>query len=158
MKSALDKLPVHKLSYELVWHTEETSCILTHTQWRSYPNIPYHSASLAHTQSHILLTWTPSLPWLSTSREHSLMFSLTSYTNRLAVTLFCRIFSGEGTIGYIGCDSTEQKRSKARAATLIGILPSLGEEEGRGFMFCTLMEAYNDLLYVWFQQRCSTAS
>jgi hypothetical protein len=94
-----------------------------------------------HTQSHMLLTWTPSLRWFSTSRRHSLMFSLSSYTDRLAFTLFCRIFSGEGTIGYIGCDSTEQKRSKARAATLIGILPSLEEEEGRGFMFCTLMEA-----------------
>jgi hypothetical protein len=37
------------------------------------------------------------------------MFSLTSYTNRLAVTLFSSIFSGEGTIGYIGCDNAEHK-------------------------------------------------
>jgi hypothetical protein len=41
---------------------------------------------------------------------------------------------------------------------LIGILPCLGETEGREFMFCTVIEALNGLLYVWFQQRCSTAS
>jgi hypothetical protein len=102
-----------KLSNELE-ELEETSCILTNTQWRAYPNIPHHLASLSHTQSHMLLTWTPSLRWLSTSREHSLMFSLTSYSNRLAVTLFCRIFSREGTIGYIGCDSTEHKGQRVK--------------------------------------------
>jgi hypothetical protein len=50
------------------------------------------------------------------------------------------------------------ERSIARAVTLIDILPCLDEREGRGFMFCTLIEAWNGLLYVWFQQRCSTAS
>jgi hypothetical protein len=38
--------------------------------------------------------------------------SLTSYTTRLAVTLFSRIFTGEGTLGYIGCDSTEHRGQK----------------------------------------------
>jgi hypothetical protein len=33
------------------------------------------------------------------------------------------------------------QKTKARVATLIGILPCLGEGEGRGYMFCTLMEA-----------------
>ncbi len=62
---------------------------------------------------------------------------------RLAVTLFSRIFTGEGTIWYMGCDSTHNrtKRLKARAVTLIGILPCLGEGKGQGFMFCTLIEA-----------------
>jgi hypothetical protein len=42
---------------------------------------------------------------------------------------------------------------------MVGIFPKLGEGEGLGFMFCSLMEAENGLLYVeWFQQRCSTAS
>ncbi len=37
--------------------------------------------------------------------------------------------------------STRTQRSKTRAVTLIGILPCLGEGEGRGFMFCTLIVA-----------------
>jgi hypothetical protein len=32
------------------------------------------------------------------------------------------------------------KRAKARAATLIGIYPRLGEGEGRMFMFCTVVK------------------
>ncbi len=27
----------------------------------------------------------------------------------LAVTLFSRVFTGDGTIGYMGCDSTEHR-------------------------------------------------
>jgi hypothetical protein len=41
--------------------------------------------------------------------------TLNTYIIRLAVTLFCRIFTGEGTtgiIGYIGCDSKEHKEVK----------------------------------------------
>ncbi len=38
--------------------------------------------------------------------------------------------------------------------TLIGILPCLGAGDGQRLMFCILMEAYNGLLYAWFQQRC----
>jgi hypothetical protein len=44
---------------------------------------------------------------------------LASYTIRLEVTLFSLIFTGEG-------------RSKARAATLIGIVPCSGEGEEAG--------------------------
>ena len=42
---------------------------------------------------------------------------MASYTIRLEVTLFSLIFTGEG-------------RSKARAVTLIGIVPCSGEGEG----------------------------
>jgi hypothetical protein len=35
--------------------------------------------------------------------------TITSYTIRLAVTLFSCIFTGEGFIEYIGCDSTEHR-------------------------------------------------
>jgi hypothetical protein len=42
------------------------------------------------------------------------------------------------------------QRSKTRAATLISILPCLGEGERQGFMFCTLLEAQNGLLNVSF--------
>jgi hypothetical protein len=35
--------------------------------------------------------------------------SLTISIIRLAVTLFPRIFTGEGTKGYVGCDSSEQR-------------------------------------------------
>ncbi len=52
----------------------------------------------------------------------------------------------------------QNKESKARAATPIGILPSLYEGEGQRLMFCTVMEAKNGLLYIWCQQRCSWAS
>jgi hypothetical protein len=46
-----------------------------------------------------------------------------------------------GTKGYIGCDSTDHRGLIVRAVTLIGILPCLGEGEGLGFVFYTLMEA-----------------
>jgi hypothetical protein len=43
----------------------------------------------------------------------------------------------------MGCDSNDYRtqRLKARAVTLIGILPCLGEGKGQGFMFCTMIEA-----------------
>ncbi len=68
------------------------------------------------------------------------------------------IFYWRGTHWVHGVRQNRTQRSKFRAVTLIGILPCLGEGDGRGFMFCTLMEAQNGLLQVWFQQRCSTAS
>jgi hypothetical protein len=63
---------------------------------------------------------------LSGGQKQRVSRSLTSYTIILAVTLFSRIFTGEGTLGYMGCDSTEQRGktpSKAKEATLIAILP-----------------------------------
>jgi hypothetical protein len=42
-----------------------------------------------------------------TSTSPSAASCLTSYTIRLAVTLFYRIFSRDGTTGCMGCDSTE---------------------------------------------------
>ncbi len=44
-------------------------------------------------------------------------------------TLFSRIFTGEGTIGYMGCDSTEH-----RGQRLMGL-------EGLVLMFCTVKES-----------------
>jgi hypothetical protein len=67
----------------------------------------------------------------------------------MAVTLFSRMFTGGGGIGYMGVvQNTEVK----------GIFPSLGEGDRREFMFSTLMVAKYCLLYVLFQQRCLTAS
>jgi hypothetical protein len=54
-----------------------------------------------------------------------------SYTIKLAITLFPCIFCAEGTVGYIWVAIVKKtQRSKVRAATLIGILPCLGEKEG----------------------------
>ncbi len=57
---------------------------------------------------------------------------------RLAVTLFARIFTGEGTAGYMGCNFTEHRGQRLERRPLVGILPSSGEGEGQVFMFCTL--------------------
>jgi hypothetical protein len=39
----------------------------------------------------------------------TIVHRVTSYTIKLAFTLFSRIFTGEGTIGYMGCNSTEHR-------------------------------------------------
>jgi hypothetical protein len=55
-------------------------------------------------------------------------------------TLFSRMFTGEGVIGYMGViQNTEVK----------GIFPSLGEGDRREFMFSTPMEAKYGYLYVY---------
>jgi hypothetical protein len=38
--------------------------------------------------------------------NYACLVPLTSNTIRLAVTLFSCVFTGEGSIGYMGCDST----------------------------------------------------
>ncbi len=53
--------------------------------------------------------------------KFTIVHRVTSYTIKLAFTLFSRIFTGEGTIGYMDCNSTEH-RGRERAATLISIL------------------------------------
>ncbi len=79
----------------------------------------------------------------------------------LAVTLFSRIFTGEGTIGrystwWVAIQNTQ--RSKARAAALIDTLPSLDEEERQDVLYYDGSLKLLGVCTVWFQQRCSTAS
>ncbi len=58
-----------KLSNELVCAQKKLAAFSHIHSGVPSPTIPYHSAYLAHTQSHMLLTWSPSLRWLSIPPE-----------------------------------------------------------------------------------------
>ncbi len=54
---------------------------------------------------------------------------------RLAVTLFSRIFTGEGTIGYMDCDIQNEEVKGQSSDPDWHLAMSLGKEEGRASCF-----------------------
>ncbi len=59
------------------------------------------------------------------------------YTIRLAIALFPRIFTGEGTIGCMGCDSTEQRGQRLEQRPFLASCPALVKESGGGSCFAS---------------------
>jgi hypothetical protein len=57
---------------------------------------------------------------------------MTSYTIRVEITLFSQIFTGREL--NMGCDSTEHRGQRLKHL-------AIGEGEGRGFIFWTVLEA-----------------